>query len=157
MFAIVRGIVRLLEEETKDLADQLWRSLDHLTNRFNFNEQARLSQSDLISGLQSYSTRTRRHCDRCTVPLNARSMSASIVAKPILARIGSTGDVGVSPGHAQIGLSSLGERHVIRPDQSIPAIANFQTTAEVDPCRREKVSRLFSRAVSDCQLQTADA
>ena len=92
--------------------------------------QAGLSQSDLVAGLQSYSARAWRNGNRRAISLNACSVRASIVTKTILARIGSAGDVSVVSGYAQVGHSAaFGESHMVRPDQTIAAVANFATAA----------------------------
>ena len=81
-------------------------------------------------------------------------MHTSIVAETILTPAVSALDVSMVSGHGRIRLcGTLDKSHVVRPDETITAVANFRATAEIDARRCEDIARLLSRTLKSCQFQ----
>src|SRR5262249_35714277 len=81
-------------------------------------------------------------------------MQTSIVTETIISPTRAV-DVCMLPGYAQIRLSGrLVKSHVVRPDQTIAVVANVGAPSQVYARACENVSRLFSRALNNCQFQT---
>src|SRR5688572_29200716 len=77
-------------------------------------------------------------------------MAAVIVGDPVIA--GSLGviDVRVAARHGVVrGPVCISERHVVRSDKAIAAVANLCASAYVDSWNRERVGWLFCRSMRD--------
>src|SRR5687768_3724936 len=99
----------------------------------NPDSSACLSDDDLVAGLQAHASRTRRHRNRFAVPHQGRPMGAPVVRDAILPQRFGVLDVRVPSRYGVVGqIFTVHERHVIRSDQTIQAIANLHAPAEVD-------------------------
>jgi hypothetical protein len=104
----------------------------------DLDAHARFSKDDFVARLKADAARAVRDRHASTFAHDRRPLRASIIHNAVVVSGRVVGDMRVSSRHALVGsTSALGERNLVRPDQTTSAVSHLDAPAEVDARRTE--------------------
>ena len=131
---------------------------DRLDNRIDFDVQTCRAEKDIVAGLQPQAARSGRDRNRFAGPDNAGAVCAAVIEEAEFPGAARAFDVGMIARDAQVRLfSAIRERHVIRADQPIQAIADFRAPSQIDARSGEHIVGPLRHSLCDRQFQRAAA
>src|SRR5262245_43550475 len=129
------------------LADSLNLKLDAQTG---------LAEHDLVSRLQTHTSRPSWHVHGSAVTHDPRPMPTAVVVQPELSGPRLVRDVRVLAGDGLVHLSrSFSECDVIGADESVATVSHLRASPQVDAVGEERVAAPLGNAASDAELDAS--